>query len=169
MASEKKGREFCPNFYAAWNPTLPRPGYSGTQSEIEKSGLEALATIGEGDLLKGRRFYQFILAMADFATRGGEFLPPEVDPALSEALSKIARSLRDSDEWCVAGLAGCSIVSYRTINASEGKSAMRPIARITSVDEEALAVSAKRKASRSDFAQGCVPSDSLCDFEANRL
>jgi hypothetical protein len=80
--------------------------------------LEALATIGEGDLLKGRRFYQFALAMADCGARGGEFLPPDVEPALSEALSKIARSLRDSDEWCVVGLAVCSIAAHRAISAS---------------------------------------------------
>ena len=120
FASEK-GREALSEFLRGLKPYVATSGLFGSPDEIEKSGLEALATVGEGDLLKGRRFYQFILAMADFAMRGGEFLPPEVNPALSEALSKIARSLRDSDEWCVAGLAACSIVSYRIINAPEGK------------------------------------------------
>jgi hypothetical protein len=51
--------------------------------------------------------------MADCGARGGEFLPPDAEPVLSEALSKIARSLRDSDEWCVVGLAVCSIAVHR--------------------------------------------------------
>jgi hypothetical protein len=77
--------------------------------------LEELAKINERDLEKGRRLYQFALAMADFGARGGEFLSPNVAPGLSEALSKIARTLRDSDEWCVAGLAACSIAAHRAI------------------------------------------------------
>lgn len=113
FASEK-GREVLSEFLRGLEPYVATSGMFGSPDEIEKSGLEELATIGEGDLLKGRRFYQFALAMANSAARGGEFLPPEVAThALSEALSKIARSLRDSDEWCVAGLAACSIVAHR--------------------------------------------------------
>jgi hypothetical protein len=117
FASEK-GREVVSEFLHGLEPYVATAGLFGNPDEIEKSGLEALATIGEGDLLKGRRFYQFALAMADCGARGGEFLPPDVEPALSEALSKIARSLRDSDEWCVVGLAVCSIAAHRAISAS---------------------------------------------------
>ena len=112
LASEQ-GRGVLSEFLRSLEPYVATTGLFGNPDEIEKSGLEALATIGEGDLLKGRRFYQFILAMADFGARGGEFLPPEVGPTLSKALSKIVRSLRDSDEWCVAGLAVCSIAAHR--------------------------------------------------------
>jgi hypothetical protein len=55
--------------------------------------------------------------MADCAERGGEFLPSNIPPALGEALSKAARTLRDSDEWCVAGLAACAIVTHRAITS----------------------------------------------------
>jgi hypothetical protein len=116
FASEK-GREVMSEFLGGLEPYVATTGLFGNPDEIEKSGLEALATIGEGDLLKGRRFYQFVLAMADCGARGGEFLPPEVEPALSKALSKVARSLRDSDEWRVAGLAVCAIAASRAKGA----------------------------------------------------
>jgi hypothetical protein len=112
FASEK-GREVLSEFLLGLEPYVATAGLFGNPDEIEKSGLEALATIGEGDLLKGRRFYQFVLAMADCGARGGEFLPPEVGPALSKALCKMARSLRHSDEWCVVGLAVCTIAASR--------------------------------------------------------
>ncbi len=121
FASEK-GREVLSEFLRGLEPYVATAGLFGNPDEIEKSGLEALATIGEGDLLKGRRFYQFVLAMADCGARGGEFLPPEVDPALSTALSKIARTLNDSDEWCVAGLAVCSIAARRVGGAGNQSS-----------------------------------------------
>ena len=63
--------------------------------------------------MKGRRLYQFALAMADCAAQGTEFLTPNVAPELGVALSKIARTLRESDEWCVAGLATCAIAVHR--------------------------------------------------------
>jgi hypothetical protein len=116
FASEK-GREVLSEFLRGLESYVATTGLFGNPDEIEKSGLEALATIGADDLLKGRRFYQFILAMADFGARGGEFLPPEAGSALSQALSKILRSLRDSDEWCVAGLAVCSIAARRANEA----------------------------------------------------
>jgi hypothetical protein len=120
FASEK-GREVLSEFLRGLEPYVATGGLFGNPDEIENSGLEALATIGAGDLLKGRRFYQFALAMADCGARGGEFLPQDVAPELPKALSKIARSLRNSDEWCVAGLAACSIVARRTMNASRKK------------------------------------------------
>jgi hypothetical protein len=110
----ESGLKIVSEFLRGLEPYVATTGLFGSPDEIEKSGLEVLATIGEGDLLKGRRFFQFALAMADCAARGGEFLPPDVaTPTLSEALSKISRSLHDSGEWCVAGLAACSIVAHR--------------------------------------------------------
>jgi hypothetical protein len=118
----ENGLKILSEFLRGLEPYVATTGLFGSPDEIEKSGLEVLATIGEGDLLKGRRFYQFALAMADWAARGGEFLSPDVaTPTLSEALSKIARSLRDSDEWCIAGLAVCSIAAHRAISASQQK------------------------------------------------
>jgi hypothetical protein len=92
-------------------------GLFGARDEIERSGLEALAATSQGDLLKGRRLYEFALAMADCAARGNEFLPAEFGPAPGEAFAKIARSLRESDEWSVAGLAVCSIAARRARDA----------------------------------------------------
>ena len=90
--------------------------------EIGKSGLKALAAIGEVDLMKGRRLYQFVVAMFDCAARGGEFLPSDIPPAFSEAITKAARTLRESDEWCVAGLAACSIAPSRVrIGSPQGE------------------------------------------------
>jgi hypothetical protein len=102
-------------FLSGLEPYVDVAGLFGAPDEIEKSGLEALAAINEGDLTKGRRLYQFALAMADCAARGSEFLPPGVPPALGEAASKTNRTLRESDEWCVAGLAVCSIAAHRAI------------------------------------------------------
>lgn len=102
-------------FSSGLEPYVDVAGLFGAPDEIGESGLEALAAINEGDLMKGRRLYQFALAMADCAARGAEFLPPTVTPALGEALSKTARTLRESDEWSVAGLAACSIVAHRAI------------------------------------------------------
>ena len=111
----EKGQAIFADVLKGGEPYVDVAGLFGAPDEIEKSGLEALAAINEGDLMKGRRLYQFVLAMADCAARGSEFFPPGVPPAPREALSKIARTLRESDEWCVAGLAVCSIAAHRAL------------------------------------------------------
>jgi hypothetical protein len=111
----EQGQAIFAVFLSSLEPYVDVAGLFGAPDEIEKSGLEALASINEGDLTKGRRLYQFALAMADCAARGSEFFPPDVAPASGEALSKIARTLRDSDEWCVAGLAICSVAAHRAV------------------------------------------------------
>ena len=113
----EKGRAILADFFKGVEPHIDLAGLFGAPDEIGESGLEALAAINEGDLMKGRRLYQFALAMADCAARGNEFLPPTVTPALGEALSKIARTLSESDEWCIAGLAACSIAAHRAATA----------------------------------------------------
>ena len=85
----------------------------GNPDWIEGSGLELLDTVSAGDLLKARRVYQFALSMVDCASRSAEFLPPNISPVSSEGLSKIVRTLRESDEWCVAALATCAIAKSR--------------------------------------------------------
>jgi hypothetical protein len=96
---------------------LDPSGLFGASDEIGKSGLKALAATSQGDLLKGRRLYQFALAMADSAARGSEFLPSDTPPAFGEAATKTARTLRESDEWCVAGLAALSVMAQRAGDA----------------------------------------------------
>jgi hypothetical protein len=51
--------------------------------------------------------------MADCAERGEEFFPPHLLLQLDEVFSKIARSPRDSDDWCIIGLAVCAIAVSR--------------------------------------------------------
>jgi hypothetical protein len=114
----EKGRASVAGFLKGVEPYGNVAGLFGAPDEIGKSGLKALAAIGEVDLMKGRRLYQFALAMADCAARADELLPPNVAPALGETLSKIALSLCDSDEWCVAGLAVCSIAVARAKSAT---------------------------------------------------
>ena len=109
----EQGQAIFAVFLSGLEPYVDVAGLFGAPDEIGESGLEALAAISEGDLMKGRRLYQFALAMADCAGRGAEFLPPTVTPALGEALSKTARTLRESDEWSVAGLAACAIAASR--------------------------------------------------------
>ena len=92
-------------------PYVNVAGLFGAPDEIEKSGLEAFASIGGADLLKGRRLYQFALAMFDAADRGIEFLPADMALALAEPASATNRTLRESDEWCVAGLAVSAIAA----------------------------------------------------------
>jgi hypothetical protein len=116
-----KGRGTFEDLLQSLQPYITVAGLFGNPDEIERSGLEVLAAINAGDLIKGRRLYQFALAMADFGARGGEFLPSTVLSGLGEALSKIARTLRDSDEWCVAGLAACSIAVHRVGDAASSK------------------------------------------------
>ena len=106
------GREALSDFLRG-DPYVAVAGLFGNPDEIERSGSDALAAVKVGDLEKGRRLYQFGLAMADCAARGNEFLPPNDPPALGEALSKAARTLRESDQWCVAGLAACAIAAFR--------------------------------------------------------
>jgi hypothetical protein len=117
----EQGRAIFAVFLSTLEPYVDVAGLFGAPDEIEKSGLEALRAVKEGDLTKGRRAYQFALAMADCAARGNEFLPPNVPPALGEALSKIARTLRESDEWCVTGLAACCVAASRAIDGSQTK------------------------------------------------
>jgi hypothetical protein len=114
----ERGQAILADLLQGIEPYIATAGLFGNPDEIEKSGIEALATISEGDLLKGRLFYQFVISMADSASRGSEFLPPDIPPALGGAFSKIARTLRESDEWCVAGLATCSIVAHRAAAAA---------------------------------------------------
>jgi hypothetical protein len=117
FASEK-GQEVLAGFLRALEPYVAVSGLFGHREWIERSGLESLDKVSASDVLKARRFYQFALAMADSASRGSEFLPSDIPPALGEALSKIARTLRESDEWCVAGLAACAIAAHRAMVAA---------------------------------------------------
>lgn len=108
-----QGKAIFAVFLSGLEPYVDVAGLFGADDEIEKSGLEALAAIKEEDLMKGRRLYQFALAMSDCAERGIEFLPPDIPPAFGEAASKTNRTLRESDEWCVAGLASLAIAASR--------------------------------------------------------
>ena len=117
----EKGRAILADFLKGVERYVDAAGLFGNPDEIEKSGLEALAAVKEADLMKGRRLYQFVLAMADCAARGTEFLPPDIPPAFGEAASKTNRTLRESDEWCVAGLAACAIVASRARSSGSPK------------------------------------------------
>jgi len=108
-----KGRELLAEFLRGLEPYVETAGLFGNPDEIENSGLDALAKVSDGDLQKARRLYQLALAMADCASRSAEFLPPDFPPALREARPEIGRTLRESDEWCVAGLAACAIAVNR--------------------------------------------------------
>jgi hypothetical protein len=88
-------------------------GLFGHPEWIEKSGLQALDKLDVSDILQARRFYQFALAMADCASASVEFLLTGIQPVSDKTLSKIARTLRESDEWCVAELATCAIAVSR--------------------------------------------------------
>jgi hypothetical protein len=100
-------------FLKSVEPYIDTSGLFGNPDEIEKSSLEAFAAVNKEHLTKGRRLYQFALSMADCAGRGEEFFPPDVALQLGEVFSKTARSLRESDEWCVAGLAACAVAVSR--------------------------------------------------------
>ncbi len=108
-----KGRESVADYLKGVEAYVDVAGMFGAPDEIGRSGLKTLAGSNEGDLMKGRRLYQFALAMFDCAARGGEFLPPDIPPAFGEAITKAARTLCDSDEWCVAGLASLAIAASR--------------------------------------------------------
>jgi hypothetical protein len=108
-----KGQAILAELLKGAEPYVHVAGLFGAPYEIEKSGLNALAAIGEEDLMKGRRLYQFALAIFDCAERVIEFFPPSISPALGEAACKTNLTLRESDEWCVAGLAACAIAASR--------------------------------------------------------
>jgi hypothetical protein len=112
LASER-GQEALSVLFRATEPYVAATGIFGHPDWIEGSGLELLDTVSAGDLLKARRFYHFVLSMIDSASRGVEFLPANISPVSSEGLSKIVRSLRESDEWCVALLAAFAIAVSR--------------------------------------------------------
>jgi hypothetical protein len=101
-------------------PYVRVAGLFGNPEEIERSGLEELARVGPSELQKARRLYKFVIAGSDCVDRGAEFLPPDVPPTLKTQLSRIATTLAESDEWCVAGLAAAAIA------ASRAKSGARP-------------------------------------------
>lgn len=107
----ERGRLAFQTFLKSLEPYVDTAGLFGNPEEIGESGLEALAGINGGHLMKGRRLYQFVRSMADCAGRGEEFLPPDLALQLGDAFSKTARSLRNSDEWCVAGLAVFAIAA----------------------------------------------------------
>jgi hypothetical protein len=110
----ERGKTALATFLKSVEPYVETAGLFGNPEEIGESGLEAFAGINEGHLMKGRRLYQFVLAMFDCAGRGEEFFPSDLSVQLGGVFSKIARSLRDCDEWCVVGLAVCAIaVSVR--------------------------------------------------------
>ncbi len=114
----ESGKIFFQTFLRSLEPYIDTSGLLGNSDEIETSGLAALAAANKAHLIKGRRLFQFAVSMADCAGRGEEFFPPDLSLQLGDVFSKIARSLRNSDEWCVAGLAVCTIAVSRTqINA----------------------------------------------------
>jgi hypothetical protein len=109
----ERGKSVFETFLKSVEPYVDTAGLFGNPEEIGESGLEAFAHINAVHLMKGRRLYQFALAMADWAGRGEEFLPSDLAVQLGEAFSKTARSLRECDEWCVTGLAVCAIAASR--------------------------------------------------------
>ena len=107
------GQEALSAWVEWFEPHVAVAGIFGDPEEIEGSGLEEVRALTSDDLQQARKLYQFGVAMADCAARGGEFLPPNVFPALNQALYKIANTLAESDEWYVAGLAACAIAVSR--------------------------------------------------------
>jgi hypothetical protein len=116
----ESGKMFFQNFLRSVEPYIDTSGLLGNPDEIETSGLVAIAAVNKACLIKGRSLYQFAVSMADCAGRGEEFFPPDLSLQLGDAFSKTARSLRDSDEWCVAGLAVCTIAASRASRTAVG-------------------------------------------------
>ena len=114
----ESGQRVFQTFLKSVEPYIDTSGLLGNPDEIEKSGLQALAAVNKEHLTKGRRLYQFVLSMTDCAGRGEEFFPPDLSLQLGDVFSKIARSLRESDEWCVVGLAACTIAVSRVSTAA---------------------------------------------------
>lgn len=115
----EKGRELLADFLKGLERYIDVAGLFGADDEIGKSGLEALAAVNDRHLLQGRRLYQFALAMADCAAQVDEFLPPNISSASGDPLSKIARTLRESDEWCIVALAVCAITVRRAVGSRQ--------------------------------------------------
>ena len=124
FASER-GQEVLADFLRAIEPYVAATGIFGHPDWIEGSGLELLNTVSAGDLLKARGFYQVTLSMVD-ASRGVELLPPNILPVSSEGASKIVRTLRESDEWCVATLAACAIAGSRVSGGAGARPNPKP-------------------------------------------
>jgi hypothetical protein len=114
----EKGQEAFRALVEVLEPYVNVAGLFGNPDEIERSGLEELARVGPPELQKARRLYQFVIVGSDCADRGSEFLPPDVLPTLDKQLSRIARTLAESDEWCVAGLAAGAIAASRVSGAA---------------------------------------------------
>jgi hypothetical protein len=122
FASER-GQEVLADSLRAIEPYVAATGVFGHPDWME--GL--LDTVSAGDLLKARRFYQFALSMFEFASRGVEFLPPNISPVSSEGSSKIVRTLRESDEWCVAALATCAMAASRASGGAGARPNPKPV------------------------------------------
>jgi hypothetical protein len=115
--SEKGQQEFRA-LAEGFEPYVQVAGLFGNPDEIERSGLEELARVGPPELQKARRLCQFVIIGSDCADRVSEFLPPDVLPTLDKQLSRIARTLAESDEWYVAGLAAGAIAASRVSGAA---------------------------------------------------
>jgi hypothetical protein len=102
----ESGKSVLETFLKSVEPYVDTAGLFGNPEEIGESGLEAFTGINERHLMKGRRLYQFALAMADCAGRGEEFLPSDLALQLGKAFSKTARSLHESDEMVYRGVCG---------------------------------------------------------------
>jgi hypothetical protein len=100
-------------FLKSIRPYIDTSGVLGNPDEIGESGLEAITAVSKEHLVKGRGLYQFVQSMADCAGRAEEFFPPDLSLQSGGMFAKVARSLRDSDDWCVAGLAMCTIAVSR--------------------------------------------------------
>ena len=115
-----KGQAFFEDLLKGAGPNINVAGVFGDPDDIEKSGLEALGLVRGPDLIKSCRLYRFALAMCDCIDRVVEFLPPDLTTT-GAAFSKTARTLRDSDEWCVAGLAVFAIAASRARSGGSPK------------------------------------------------
>jgi hypothetical protein len=116
----EKGQEAFGAFLEGLEPYVRIAGLFGNPDEIERSGLEELARVGPPELQKARRLYQFVIAGSVCADRGAEFLP-DVPPVLNTQLSRIARTLAESDEWCIVGLAAAAIAASRVSGAADAQ------------------------------------------------
>ena len=94
-------------------PYIEILGLFGNPDEIERSGLEEIQKCSTEDIQDGHDFYMSALNFAEAAAHLSKLSKSQGAPTMQAALQKVARSIRDGDEWCTMIFAAGTVAAFR--------------------------------------------------------
>ncbi len=88
-------------------------GLLGDPEEIERSGLEDLKRCSTEDIEQGREFYRATVNLFEVAVHLTKLSRSDGSPKMLAAVERVAKSIREGDEWCTTIFAAGAVAAFR--------------------------------------------------------